>query len=218
MRISSKQPFRKRIDRYVRGTVLLDVLPRLSDYGLVLDVGCGDTPYTDLFVNLQYIGVDLNKRSKVAVLCDAAQLPFNSEIFDLVLASELLEHVSKPSLVLKEAYRVLRFDGHMVMTTRFLFPYHPEPTDYYRFTEEALTQLFEEADFRIVGLEREGGLLLLLANIFSSYGGGAPHPIKEITQLVASTLDLADHYLKIGSEYSLGFYVHAIKQHKPNIE
>lgn len=218
MRVSSKHPFRKRINRYVRGTVLLDVLPRLPDYRLVLDVGCGDAPYIDIFGSFQYIGVDLSKRSKVAVLCDGAQLPFNSEIFDLVLASELLEHVSKPSLVLKEAHRVLKFDGHIIITTRFLFPYHPEPTDYYRFTKEALTQLFEEAGFRIWSLEREGGLLLLLGNIFSYYGGGAPHPIKEITRLVAGTLDLADDWLKIGPEYSPGFYVHATKQHKSKVE
>jgi len=126
-----KHPFRKRIDRYVRDTVLLDVLPKLSDRGLVLDLGCGDAPYAGFFRNFQYVAVDLNKRSKAVVLCDATSLPFKSETFDLVLASELLEHVSEPSLVLKEAYRVLKFNGHIIVTTRFMFPYHPEPSDYY---------------------------------------------------------------------------------------
>jgi len=51
-----------------------------------------------------------------------------------------------------------------------------------------------------------------MANIFSYYGRPLPPPIKQIIQFVARILDLADNYAdNFGSEYSPGFYAHAIK-------
>jgi hypothetical protein len=34
-----------------------------------------------------------------------------------------------------------------------MFPYYPEPTDYYRFTKEDLTLLLEESGFTVTRLE-----------------------------------------------------------------
>jgi 2-polyprenyl-3-methyl-5-hydroxy-6-metoxy-1,4-benzoquinol methylase len=48
------------------------------------------------------------------VLFDSHFLPFRSEAFDLILATEILEHVREPYLVLKECGRVLKFGGHII--------------------------------------------------------------------------------------------------------
>jgi ubiquinone/menaquinone biosynthesis C-methylase UbiE len=159
MRNEVKHPFRIRIDRYVKKAVTSFLSHTNS--GVVLDLGCGNAPYAYLFKNFYYVGGDLDRRSrKVSVLCDSHFLPFRSEAFDLILATEILEHVSKPSFVLKECGRVLKFGGHIILTTRFMFPYHPEPTDYYRFTKESLTQLFEESGFTILRLIEEEGIII----------------------------------------------------------
>lgn len=49
------------------------------------------------------------------VQADARQLPFGKDSFDLVVASEVLEHVSNPAVVLQEMRRVLRRGGYAII-------------------------------------------------------------------------------------------------------
>jgi SAM-dependent methyltransferase len=51
-----------------------------------------------------------------AHLGDGERLPFSDEVFDFVLCSEVLEHVSDPSRLLEEVARVLRPGGTLYLT------------------------------------------------------------------------------------------------------
>jgi SAM-dependent methyltransferase len=96
----------------------------------VLDVGCGAAP------GLRYlgergvsaVGVDVSAAALAAarqilpnarlVRCDLDRgLPFVPGDFDLVLMSEVVEHVADLPLVLREVRRVLRPGGALVLTT-----------------------------------------------------------------------------------------------------
>lgn len=48
---------------------------------------------------------------------DAMRLPFRSETFDTVVASEIIEHVGNPEALVSEAARVLAPGGTLVVTT-----------------------------------------------------------------------------------------------------
>ncbi|NOZ88193.1 MAG: class I SAM-dependent methyltransferase [Deltaproteobacteria bacterium] len=48
---------------------------------------------------------------------DATRLALKDQSFDLVLACEVLEHLEKPSLALKEAFRISR--GHLLISVPF---------------------------------------------------------------------------------------------------
>ena len=52
-----------------------------------------------------------------AVTGDAELLPFSSGSFDVVLASEIVEHLWNPHSFLDEAYRILKPNGHLVIST-----------------------------------------------------------------------------------------------------
>lgn len=95
---------------------------------LALDVGCGDGSKGGPWLNThaaKYVGVDV---SEVAVklaqdrgldartIEDAETLPFSNASFDLVLSSEVLEHLLNPMKAAIEALRVLRPGGVFVMT------------------------------------------------------------------------------------------------------
>ncbi len=84
--------------------------------GFVLDIGSFDGLLVS--AHKETIGIDIiaNKSYIPFVLADMHHLPFKAEIFDTVLMSHVLEHTDKPSIVLKEAKRVLKIDGKLIVS------------------------------------------------------------------------------------------------------
>ncbi len=56
------------------------------------------------------------------VVADALQLPFADESFDLVIAAEVLEHIRDDQAAIDELFRVLRWEGSLVVTVPRFFP------------------------------------------------------------------------------------------------
>lgn len=65
----------------------------------------------------QYVGLDIAPGPGVDVIADGARLPFPEQTFDLVLMLEVLEHTPAWFALVKEAQRVLRSPGRLVVTT-----------------------------------------------------------------------------------------------------
>lgn len=117
----------------------------------VLDLGCGDSPYRDLFPNGDY------KRADIAgdvdyPLADPAAIP--SGYFDLVLSTQVLEHVREPLDYLRLAHRVLKPGGRLVLSTHGFFEEHACPSDYYRWTAAGLRKVVEDAGFQVTGCRK----------------------------------------------------------------
>ena len=104
----------------------------------ILDIGCGDKPFEKFFkkTNCKFVGIDNNPDSKADIVQDISEtLPFKSNSFDLIILSEVLEHLQEPIKVINEIIRVLKSDGILFMSTPFAFPIHGKPNDYFRYTE-----------------------------------------------------------------------------------
>src|SRR5882724_5674024 len=117
----------------------------------VLDLGCANSPYAKYFP--RRIALDIAKRgdSGLDVVGEAHCLPLRSGSFSMVLATEILEHVREPQQVIDEISRILVPGGRLVLTTRFVFPLHDAPHDFFRFTKYGLKHLFNDwNDVRII--------------------------------------------------------------------
>src|SRR5204862_4520054 len=108
------------------------VLPR---GGSVLDVGCGAALVGERLsdVDARYVGVEfgapnLEYAAKKLVdadgplatalgRADAEALPFLDAVFDVVVMSEVIEHLLHPERAVWEVARVLRPGGVLVLTT-----------------------------------------------------------------------------------------------------
>lgn len=107
-----------------------------------LDLGCGNSRYAEYFPHR--VGMDLHPGRGVSVVADGHALPVRSESFPAVLSTEMLEHARKPQTVVDEIERVLEPGGRVWLTTRFAFPLHEAPHDYFRFTAPGLAHLFRK--------------------------------------------------------------------------
>jgi SAM-dependent methyltransferase len=118
----------------------------------IVDFGCGSMPYREIFEPLvgEYIGVDLPKNLGADLhLSQSGQVPLNGASVDIVLSSQVLEHVSSPQAYLKEANRLLKPGGLLFLSTHGYWMYHPDPEDFWRWTHEGLRKEIEQAGFRI---------------------------------------------------------------------
>ena len=125
----------------------------------VLDIGAGASSYASYFPNR--VMVDIDPERNPDVVADAAELPFPDASFSFILSTDMLEHVLEPAKVLAEMRRVLAPGGTLVLVTRFVYPLHDAPHDYWRYTRPSLERLF--ADFADVTIQAEGGAFTTLA-------------------------------------------------------
>lgn len=146
--------------------------------GKLIDIGCGRMPYRKIFEPLvdSYIGVDHPQVSKLykssvkpEVLADAKKLPFRSNSFDTALLIQVLEHVDAPDKVIKEAARVLKPNGVLVLSVPFFYPLHDMPYDFGRYTETALKSFIKEASLRIVKIKAQGGFFEFWLQMLNSF-------------------------------------------------
>lgn len=113
----------------------------------VLDIGCGDGFYLHLLSNLSYklkiTGLDNDENAlksarnnlrgkKVKLVSDNARtLPFRSNTFDRVIASEVLEHIDNDLVALTEIKRVLKPGGVVVLSVPNLnYPFLWDPINW----------------------------------------------------------------------------------------
>ncbi len=78
-------------------------------------------------------------------------LGFADGAFDFCVSDQVLEHVEgNPFEAVKESLRVVAPGGFVVHATCFLNPVHREPSDFWRFTPEALALLCRSAGGTVV--------------------------------------------------------------------
>jgi len=119
----------------------------------LVDFGCGNMPYRPLFEGCfaEYIGCDLVGNEMADRVMEAPnRLPVDPESADVVLSSQVLEHVSYPDEYLAEACRVLASGGTLILSTHGVWRYHPDPCDFWRWTCQGLQRQIESAGFNIV--------------------------------------------------------------------
>jgi SAM-dependent methyltransferase len=136
------------------------LLPEVVEGKLILEVGSSSIQGTarDHVAPhaAGYVGVDIVGGPGVDVICPVEDLAarFEDASFDVVLATEVLEHIRDWRLAIRNMTQVLRLGGLMVITTRSIgYPYHGVPHDYWRYEAEDVRQIFE--GWRVEALEHD---------------------------------------------------------------
>ena len=123
---------------------LLDWLRAQDVRGLrVLDVGCGDRPYERLLEDAaEIVGFDVPGNPHADLHGSIDALPVEDASFDVVLCLQVLEHVPSPEAAVRELRRVVKPGGLVLASTHGIYPFHPNPDDLWRWTQDGLVHLF----------------------------------------------------------------------------
>ena len=119
--------------------------------GVILNLGSGPR----IFKELNVVNVDMHPYAGVSILADVSAVPKLDGSASRIISDNVLEHVKDPALAVKEMYRLLARGGIAYIAIPFLYPFHSSPSDYQRWTDRGLHELFK--DFEIVEIGTRAG-------------------------------------------------------------
>jgi SAM-dependent methyltransferase len=143
--------------------------------GTMVDIGCGAKPYEPVFRNsvTSHIGVDIPDSphgiSRIDVTGSAYDTGLPDSSCDVVLCTEVLEHLEDPIAGVREMRRVLTDEGVVILTVPLFWPVHEAPRDFYRYSEYGLRHLFETGGFDILEIRPLTGYIVTSAQLFVYY-------------------------------------------------
>ena len=151
-------------------------LLNVNSDSVFLDLGCGTGNYTAALQGAAktLVGIDISKGMieqaqakfpEIHFICgDVTNLPFDSETFDGAFAIQLIHHLKKKEMFLKEAHHVLRKGGclaihscsHKQIRAFWFYHYFPKglEVDLARIPDsDRITLMLERAGFSNIGIE-----------------------------------------------------------------
>jgi ubiquinone/menaquinone biosynthesis C-methylase UbiE len=97
------------------------------------------------------VGADIRKGTGVDVILDLQHIDLPSESVGTVLILDTLEHVEFPREAIREAYRILKPNGILIISSVMNYHIHDYPSDYWRFTPEGFKSLLKPFSYTFIG-------------------------------------------------------------------
>jgi len=143
-------------------------------HGRVLDVGCGNRPYEQLFDASEYVGLELdtpeNRLTKTAdVYYSGTVFPFEPNSFDSVVCNQVFEHIFEPEAFLREIGRVLKNQGQLLLTVPFVWDEHEQPRDFGRYSSFGLRALLSRNGFEVLELRKTVDDIRVIFQMLNAY-------------------------------------------------
>mgnify|MGYP001606918464 CR=1 FL=1 len=152
-----------------------DFANTISSDAVVLDVGCGMKPYRSLWKTKHYIGIDVkggglkDQAKKADKYFDGQNIPYTAKKFDVVIATEVLEHVEFPEKLLQEVQRVLKPKGKLFLTMPFVWPEHGIPFDFQRYTSFKHRKILSKCGFKTLSVKSTTGAFGTCGQVLSDF-------------------------------------------------
>ncbi len=207
----------------------------------VLDVGAGSAPYRALFAHCDYKTQDFAQLkdnqlrhggyAPIDFVSEADAIPVPDASFDVIICTEVLEHVPEPIAVVREFGRILAPGGRLILTAPLGSGVHQEPYHFYGgYTPYWYRRFLQEAGFDSIAVTANAGTLrhiaqetIRLVRMTRPFGFAAPWysqllwlpfwlilaPVLALgVPLAAKLLDPFDHEQR----FTVGYHVTAVRR------
>lgn len=173
----------------------------------VLDVGAGTCPYRSLFRHCNYKTHDFkkytgeklggtNQYGEIDYVSEITAIPVENQTFDVILCTEVLEHVPEPGLAIQEMARILKPGGRLILSAPLGSGLHQLPFHYYGgFSPEWYRYHAKKLGLSVVEISPNGGFFRQLAQechraagMIASLPQAADFRSPETLKLLAETL------------------------------
>jgi SAM-dependent methyltransferase len=201
----------------------------------ILEIGCSGGPLLKLLVSRGYsrvVGIDNSKEAiqlckergfKDVFLMDGVSPRFDHEEFDLIIASDVLEHIQDDQKAVKEWRRILKTEGVIICFVpafRALWSKHDEDNEHCRrYTKKDLKDMFTKNGFKIIR-SSYWNIALFLPTLFyrlltkTFFKESLMHQLKEsnyaLNYFLTKLLSIENSFLNIGANYPIGISVFVI--------
>ena len=178
-----------------------------SDYSrtnCVLDLGSGPSTNIEILKKFQdLIMLDFVQFSGVDIVCDFTKaLPLQDNSIDLVLCSNVFEHMNRPRALMQEIQRALRPGGRVILTIPFVIKEHQAPYDFFRYTKYGIKEISRDSGLNIVEIKGIGGQLNIIATQLSLFKQSA-RKLNFYTILISiSLLGVCDLILRVVRKFA----------------
>lgn len=110
-----------------------------------------------------YVRLDIRDGIDVDFIGDLHALPQEwASSFDLFIADAVFEHLERPWIAAREVERVLAPGAVFLAVTHQCYPIHGHPSDFFRFSTEALRLIFEDAGLVVEAVEYSDQCMIVL--------------------------------------------------------
>lgn len=208
---------------------LLKAVPQGSR---ILDAGAGTCQYKKFCEHLIYTSQDFCQYipdgsagglvesrwdySKIDIVSEIYNIPREDKSFDIVLCTEVLEHIVDPVAAIRELHRLLAGDGMLILTAPFNSLEHQVPHYYYSgFSRQWYEYWLPKIGFRIKSIEPNGNYYSVVAQEVRRIYDLPDSVLKKegLTRLILNEYEYYSknnkNFLTIGCH---GFHVVAIKE------
>ena len=181
--------------------LLKNLKKKIPDNQRILDVGAGEQPYRKYCSHLNYVSQDFGEydgtgngeglqmgtwnQSNLDIISDICSIPEPNASFDVIMCTEVFEHIPDPLSALNEFSRLLRSGGLLILTAPLMSRTHFAP---YHFCSGFSRYFWEkhlpENGFEIQELETNGNYFEWVGyetynhfNVSKRYTGKYPSPL-----------------------------------------
>ena len=200
----------------------------------ILEVGCSGGPLIISLKNKGFeniYGIDISKEGinlckkrglKNVFLTGGEQTKFDDEMFDVVIASDVLEHIKNDSEAVKEWARVLKKTGKLIVFTPaydFLWSDHDDVNHHYkRYTKNGLVSLLKTTGFEVQRVSYwnfslffpAAGIKLLRRILKNKNKGEQLHKTNKITNKLLTNLLHLENFVLGHTNLPFGISVFAV--------
>ena len=142
-----------------------------------LDIGCGEQPLRNTIETMGYeyksLDTQQNKSLSVDFVCpidrDSLEDEVSKNSFDLIVVTEVLEHVADWDLAFRNMSALLAPNGKILITCPHRFQLHEEPFDFWRPTPYAISHFARKYNLEVLHFEKAGDAWDVLGTLLASF-------------------------------------------------